>query len=89
MSDFRIVQCYGIKVRPHKQAKYCNRRFRWVARGTHGNFGRKGTQACPHCGNLPDFAHPMNRYLNDEITGEEAQRTIAQDYDEHGRYKKT
>ncbi len=73
MSDNRIVQCFGTKRRPHKADKTCGRRFLWTARGaSEGNFGRKGTQACPHCGTMPEFRHPYNRFLNGEITYEEA-----------------
>lgn len=73
MSDHRIVQCFGVKRRPHKEDKLCRRRFLWTARGTgKTQFGRKGTQACPHCGTMPDFKHPFNRYLSGEIDEEEA-----------------
>ncbi len=81
MSDNRIVQCVGNKVRPHKQTKTCRKKFLWTAKGSSaGNFGRKGAQACPSCGTLPDLAHPINRYLNNEITGEEAKETLLRDY---------
>jgi hypothetical protein len=74
MSDNRIVQCFGVRVRPKKPARYCGRQFLWTARGAaEGNFGRKGAQACPHCGTLPDFAHPINRYLNGELSQEQAE----------------
>jgi hypothetical protein len=74
MSDHKLVQCFGTKRRPHKQDKPCRRRFMWTARaGGKHQFGRKGTQACPHCGTLPDLGHPFNRYLNGEISEEEAQ----------------
>jgi hypothetical protein len=73
MADRRIVQCFGIKKRPHKADKVCGRKFIWTARGaSSGNFGSKGAQACPHCGTLPDFQHPYNRHLNGEMTYEEA-----------------
>jgi len=73
VSDRRVVQCFGIKKRPHKADKVCGRKFLWTARGAaSGNFGSNGTQACPHCGTLPDFQHPYNRYLVGEITYEEA-----------------
>jgi hypothetical protein len=72
MTDQRLVQCFGIRRRPGKEAKLCRRRFLWTAAGTHGNFGRKGTRGCPHCGNLPDFSHPINRALNGEISQDEA-----------------
>ena len=72
MADRRIVQCFGVKRRPRKADKVCGRRFLWTARGASGNFGGKGSQACPHCGNLPDFQHPFNRHLNGEMTYEEA-----------------
>ena len=69
MGDRRIVQCFGIKKRPHKQDRVCRQKFMWTARGASaGNFGRKGTQACPNCGTMPDFRHPYNRYLHGEIT---------------------
>lgn len=88
MSDHRIVQCFGTKVRPRKPARACRRRFMWTARGSsQGNFGRKGAQACPHCGTLPDFKHPVNRYLNNEITGEEAQAIFQRDYNQDGTRK--
>ena len=73
MADRRIVQCFGVKKRPHKEDKVCGRRFIWTARGASGNFGSKGAQACPHCGNLPDFQHPFNRFLHGEITFEQAE----------------
>ncbi len=72
MADRRIVQCFGVKKKPHKADKICGRRFLWTARGASGNFGSKGSQACPHCGTLPDFQHPLNRYLNGELTLEGA-----------------
>lgn len=73
MADRRIVQCFGIKRRPHKADKVCGRKFVWTASGaSSGNFGGKGTQACPNCGTLPDFQHPYNRYLNQEISYEQA-----------------
>lgn len=73
MSDHRIVQCFGIKRRPRRPDKACRRRFLWTARGVGKNhFGRRGTQACPHCGTLPDLAHPYNQYLGGTISFEEA-----------------
>jgi hypothetical protein len=85
MSDMRIVQCFGIKKRPRKPEKKCRKRFLWTARtGGKHQFGRKGTQACPNCGTLPDFSHPYNRYLNQEITGEEAEAAMP-DYNEKCR----
>lgn len=73
MPDHRIVQCFGVKRRPHKPDKLCRRKFLWTARGTgKHHFGRRGTQACPHCGTMPDFTHPYNRYLAGYITFEEA-----------------
>ncbi|MBD3260345.1 MAG: hypothetical protein GF334_01485 [Candidatus Altiarchaeales archaeon] len=73
MGDFRIVQCFGVKRRPGKPAKICRRRFIWTAADAgRNNFGRRGTQACPHCGTLPDFTHPYNRYLGGELSYEQA-----------------
>ena len=73
MSDVRIVQCFGTKRRQHKEDKSCRRRFMWTAFGNgKTQFGRRGTQACPHCGTLPDFTHPFNRYLSGEIEEAEA-----------------
>ena len=74
MSDRRIVQCFGIKKRPHKQDKICRKRFLWTAVGsTMSHFGGRGTQACPYCGTLPDFQHPLNKYLNGDLTQAEAE----------------
>ncbi len=73
MADRRVVQCFGIKKRPHKETKVCGRRFLWTARGIAGNFGGKGTQACPHCGTLPDFRHPFNQYLDGALTYQQAE----------------
>lgn len=73
MPDRRIVQCFGIKRRPHKEPKVCRRQWMWTARGaSSGNFGRKGAQACPYCGTPPDFKHPYNRMLAGELTRDEA-----------------
>lgn len=73
MSDHRIVQCFGVKKRPGQPKKLCRRKFVWSAKGaTEHRFGGNGTQACPHCGTLPDLAHPYNRFLNGELTVEEA-----------------
>jgi len=73
MSDYRIVQCFGVKKRPHKQDKRCRKRFLWKASGTGKHqFGSRGTQACPGCGTLPNFKHPYNKYLSGDITYEEA-----------------
>ncbi len=72
MSDRRVVQCFGTKRRPRKQDKSCHARFLWTAAGLSGNFGSKGTQACPKCGTLPAFSHPVNRWLNQEISEDEA-----------------
>jgi len=68
MPEQRIVQCFGTKVRPHKEAKRCRRKYHWTAKGVSGNFGRKGAQACPYCGTPPDFKHPLNRYYVGELT---------------------
>lgn len=71
--DHRIVQCFGTKRRPHKEDKICRRRFLWTALGNgKTQFGRKGTQACPHCGTMPNFKHPFNQYLIGELSEEEA-----------------
>lgn len=73
MSDYRVVQCFGVKKRPHKAEQVCRDKYLWIARGaSSGNFGRKGAQACPNCGTPPDFLHPFNRYLNREMTYDEA-----------------
>ncbi len=74
MADRRLVQCFGIKRRPHKEDKVCGRKFVWTACGASaGNFGSKGTQACPNCGTLPNFRHPFNRYLDGQMTYAEAE----------------
>jgi len=71
--DRRIVQCFGIKKRPHKEDKVCKKLWRWTSRGaSQGNFGGNGVQACPNCGTLADFQHPYNQYLANLITYEEA-----------------
>ncbi len=83
MSDHRLVQCFGIKKRPKKPAKYCQVQYLWTAKGAaEGNFGRKGTQACPNCGTLPDFKHPINRYLNGELSQEQAETMLGDYYGE-------
>ncbi len=75
--DHRIVQCFGTKRRPYKKDKLCNRRFLLTARAAgSNNFGRKGTQACPHCGTMPDLRHPFNRYLIGELNEEEAKSAM-------------
>ncbi len=68
MSDHRLVQCFGTLVRPGKPARPCRARYLWTAAGTRGNFGRKGTQCCPHCSTAPDFTHPVNRMLDGELS---------------------
>jgi len=79
MSDYRIVQCFGIKRRPKKPAEICRNKYLWVARGaSSGNFGRKGAQACPYCGTSPDFKHPYNRHLGGELTLEQAEAAMPQ-----------
>jgi len=81
MSTNRLVQCFGTLVRPRKQAKDCRRRYLWTAIGSSATqFGRKGVQACPHCGTMPDFVHPVNRYLHGELTQEEAQEILKNEY---------
>lgn len=81
MATSRLVQCFGTLVRPRKQAKDCRRRYIWTAIGSSANqFGRKGVQACPHCGTMPDFTHPMNRMFNREISQQEMQEIFEKDY---------
>ena len=72
MADYKIVQCFGVKRRPHKAAKYCRRRYLWTAGALVNRFGGRGVQACPYCGTLPDFRHPYNRHLAGEFSEEEA-----------------
>ena len=72
MSDRRVIQCFGIKRRPKKEAVPCRKRYMWIASAASRNFGRKGAQACPNCGTAPDFRHPLNRALNGEISEQEA-----------------
>ncbi len=73
MSDRRIVHCFGIRRRPHKEAKVCKKGdYLWTASGISGNFGSKGVQACPSCGTPPDFSHPYNKYLQGDMTYDEA-----------------
>ena len=77
MADVRLVQCFGLKRRPHKEDKICRRRFMWTAAaGGKHHFGRRGTQACPHCGCMPNLAHPYNRYLGGELTMDEAEAAM-------------
>ena len=77
MPDHRLVQCFGIKRRPGKEAKYCRRSYQWTAKGIAGNFGGAGVQACPYCGTMPDFKHPTNRWYNGEFkSAEEAQAAM-------------
>lgn len=87
MGDYRVVQCFGTKVRPKKPARACRKKYMWVARGTHGNFGRKGAQACPSCGTMPDFTHPINRLLNGEIDQAQAKAEFEQNYNPDGTKK--
>lgn len=79
MSDYRVVQCFGTKRRPRKPEQICRERYLWIAVGTHGNFGRRGTHTCPNCGNLPDFTHPINRMLGGEISSEEAEELLLEE----------
>lgn len=73
MSDYKVVQCFGKKIRKGKPTKECRKKFLWTAFGMgKTNFGRRGAQACPNCGTLPDFSHPYNMYLNGDLTFEEA-----------------
>ena len=82
MADQRIVQCFGVKRRPGKAAKECRKKYLWVSSGAaSGSFGRKGPQACPSCGTLPNFQHPINRYLDGTLTQEAAQEILRKDYD--------
>jgi hypothetical protein len=39
-------------------------------------FGGRGVQACPYCGTMPQFGHPYNRYLDGQITEEEAEAAM-------------
>lgn len=77
MSDYRIVQCFGTKRRRGKPDKPCRRKYQWTSiGGKDSHFGPRGAQACPHCGTIPFFAHPYNRYLNGEMTFEEASASM-------------
>lgn len=87
MSDYRRVQCFGVSRKPKKAAKMCRRQYVWKAKGSSGNFGRKGIQSCPHCGTLPDFSHPVNRWLNGEISQEQAQEIFSREYNNDGTRK--
>lgn len=73
MSDHRLVQCFGVKKQPRKPDEPCRKRWLWSAAGaTKHRFGRNGTICCPNCGTSPDFRHPFNKYLNGEMSEEEA-----------------
>jgi len=73
VSDYRLVQCFGTKKQPRKPNKACRKRWLWTASGANQyRFGRNGTAVCPNCGCAPDFRHPFNRYLNGELTEDEA-----------------
>ena len=77
MSDYRLVQCFGIKKQPHKPDQPCQKRWMWSA--TEANkyrFGRTGTNACPNCGSFADFKHPYNKYLNGEMNKEQAEAAM-------------
>jgi hypothetical protein len=88
MGTRRIVQCFGTLVRPRKPARPCRRKFVWTARGSsRGNFGSKGVQACPHCGTLPDLGHPVNRWLNSELSQEKVVEILQRDYNLDGTKK--
>lgn len=77
MSDRRLVQCFGTKRRPRKADQACRRRYIWTGVGTgKHHFGSTGAHACPHCGSLPEHGHPYNRYLNGELTFEEAEAAM-------------
>jgi len=76
MSDYRVVQCFGVKQRPKKPTEVCRNKYLWIAAGTSGNFGRRGAQACPNRGTPPEFAHPINRWYGGEITSEEAEKLL-------------
>lgn len=81
MSDYRIVQCFGVKRRPGKPDQLCRNKYLWIASGASaGRFGRKGTQACPNCGTLPEFAHPVNRFLDNELSKEAAEALLPEYY---------
>ena len=74
MSDYRLVQCFGVKKKPKKPDKLCRRRYIWTARDAgQYNFGSRGAHVCPYCGTAPDFRHPFNKYLDGKISEEEAQ----------------
>ena len=71
MSDYRVVQCNGVKKVIGKPARICNLTYRWTAKAVRYGFGAKGTSVCPKCGTDPDFKSPINRYLAGELTQEE------------------
>lgn len=48
----------------------------WTAAAAARNFGGRGVHACPYCGTIPDFRHPFNRFLNGELTEEDAQAAM-------------
>ena len=87
MSDHRAVQCFGIKRRPKKADEICRNRYLWVSAGSSSRFGRKGPQACPNCGNLPDFSHPFNRYRIGELSLEEADAAMEEYLKSRGKEK--
>lgn len=77
MSDHRVIQCFGTKRRPKKPDEQCRQRYLWIASGaSSGRFGRKGAQACPNCGSIPDFRHPLNRYLGGELSLDQAEQAM-------------
>lgn len=77
MSDYRLVQCFGVKKQPHKPDKACRKRWMWTAAGANKyRFGSSGTTVCPNCGTAPDFRHPFNRYLDGEMSEAEAKAAM-------------
>jgi len=81
MADRRIVQCFGTLRKPGKPARPCREKFLWIAAGTRGNFGSKGTKgACPHCGTLVNLAHPVNVMLDGGYRDEAEYQKALQNY---------
>ena len=78
MADHRIVQCFGIRRHRGKKDRWCQKRFMWTAKAASRNFGSKGVQACPYCGTMPDFTHPFNRWLNGEMSADDANAAMAE-----------
>ena len=79
MSDYRLVQCFGTKKQQHKPDKACKKRWLWTAQGANKyRFGGNGTSVCPNCGTPADFRHPFNKYLNNELTEEQAKSRMSE-----------